>query len=92
MWGYERPNGGRGVGFTGGHSPSWMGPRWLSDGGAECHRAWTAGIKVPEGGVKSKSLTEDDLNANLDDYGKKQKRLKLPNVAGLEKAAASQGE
>jgi hypothetical protein len=30
--------------------------------------------------VKSTPLTEDALNANLDDYGKKLKRLKLPKV------------
>jgi hypothetical protein len=80
MWGYERPGGkGRGVGFTGGHYHH----GWALDGFRTVVLnaiVWTAGIEVPEGGVKSKSLTEDDLNANLDDYGKNQKRLKLPNV------------
>jgi hypothetical protein len=28
---------------------------------------WVAGVDVPEQGVKSLPLTEDDLNANLDD-------------------------
>ena len=85
MWGYERPDGkGRGVGFTGGHYHH----GWALDGYRTVVLnaiAWTAGIKVPEDGVKSKSLTEDDLNANLDDYGKKQKRLKLPNVEDWKK-------
>jgi hypothetical protein len=31
---------------------------------------WTAGVEVPKDGVKSKPLTEDELNANLDDKGK----------------------
>lgn len=37
---------------------------------------WTAGVEVPKDGVKSKPLTEDELNANLDNKGKKV-RLKL---------------
>lgn len=79
MWGYERPNGGRGVGFTGGHYHH----GWALDGYRTVVLnaiAWTAGIEVPKDGVASKSLTEDDLNANLDSYGNKTKRLKLPNV------------
>lgn len=78
MWGYERPNGGRGVGFTGGHYHH----TWAVDGVRTAVLnaiVWTAGMKVPEGGVKSKPLTEDEFNANLDDYGPKTKRLKLPN-------------
>lgn len=78
MWGYERPNGGRGVGFTGGHYHH----GWAIDGFRTVVLnaiVWTAGLEVPEGGVKSKPLTEDALNANLDSYGDKTKRLKLPN-------------
>ncbi|MEJ6578805.1 MAG: ThuA domain-containing protein [Akkermansiaceae bacterium] len=84
MWGYERPGGGRGVGFTGGHYHH----GWALDGFRTVALnaiVWTAGIEVPEGGVKSKSLTEDDLNANLDDYGNKVKRLKLPKVEDWKK-------
>ena len=79
MWGYERPGGGRGVGFTGGHYHH----GWALDGFRTVALnaiVWTAGIPVPEGGVKSNPLTEDDLNANLDDYGNKMQRLKLPKV------------
>ncbi len=80
MWGYERPNkGGRGVGFTGGHYHQ----TWAIDGVRTAVLnaiVWTAGIEVPEGGVKSDPLTEDDLNENLDDYGKKNVRQKLPDV------------
>ncbi|MEO1843531.1 MAG: ThuA domain-containing protein, partial [Akkermansiaceae bacterium] len=79
MWGYERPNkGGRGIGFTGGHYHH----TWAIDGTRTAVLnaiVWTAGMKVPEGGVKSKTPTEDEFNANLDDYGKNTKRLKLPN-------------
>ena len=69
MWGIEREDGGRGVGFTGGHYHR----NWAVDGFRTLVLnaiVWTAGIEVPAGGVKSKPLTEADLNANLDDKGK----------------------
>lgn len=84
MWGYERPNGGRGVGFTGGHYHH----GWALDGFRTVvlnALIWSAGMEVPEGGVKSKALTEDDLNANLDKYGNKMKRLMLPNPENWKK-------
>ena len=63
-WAYERPNGGRGFGFTGGHNHlGW---------GIESQRRlvlnailWVAKVEVPAGGVQS-SVTEADLMANLD--------------------------
>lgn len=79
MWGYERPTGGRGVGFTGGHYHHC----WAIDGVRTTVLnaiVWTAGLEVPEGGVKSTPLTEEMLNANLDDYGDNMRRLKLPDV------------
>lgn len=84
MWGYERPTGGRGVGFTGGHYHR----NWAVDGFRTAVLnaiVWSAGMKVPEGGVNSKPLTEDGLNAHLDDYGKDMKRLKLPDVEDWKK-------
>ncbi len=78
MWGYERPAGGRGIGFTGGHYHT----TWAVDGVRTAVLnaiVWTAGLKVPEAGVKSKSPTEDELNENLDLYRGKHARLKLPN-------------
>jgi len=79
MWGFERENGGRGVGFTGGHYHYC----WALDG----YRTvvlnaivWAAGLEVPAGGVKSEPVTESALNANLDDYGSGMKRLPLPDV------------
>ncbi len=64
MWAVERPDGGRGVGFTGGH----IHRNWGND---EFRKivlnalVWVAGMEVPEGGVQS-SVTEDDLAKNLD--------------------------
>jgi hypothetical protein len=84
MWGYERPSGGRGVGFTGGHYHH----GWALDGFRTVVLnaiVWTTGLEVPEGGVKSIPLTEEDLNANLDDYGDKMRHLKLPNVEDWKK-------
>jgi hypothetical protein len=64
-WACERPDGGRGFGFTGGHSHwSW---------GCDSFRTvvlngivWTAGIEVPKAGVPSKTPTYAELEANQD--------------------------
>ena len=68
-WAYERPEGGRGFGFTGGHfHRSW--------GNDEQRKLvlnsilWTAKAEVPAAGVESE-LTPQDLEANLDPKGKK---------------------
>ncbi|RYD33979.1 MAG: hypothetical protein EOP87_10040, partial [Verrucomicrobiaceae bacterium] len=68
MWGIDRPDGGRGVGFTGGHYHR----NWSDDAFRKLVLntiAWTAKVEVPKDGVKSKPLTEDDINANLDPKG-----------------------
>lgn len=64
MWAFERPDGGRGFGFTGGHTHK----NW----GNESQRKvvlnallWIANVEIPAEGVTSK-ITEDDLNLNLD--------------------------
>ncbi|WP_156346411.1 ThuA domain-containing protein [Verrucomicrobium spinosum] len=65
MWGVQRPDGGRGVGFTGGH---WH-RNWALDDFRKLVLngiVWTAGLEVPEGGVKSNPVTEAQLNENLD--------------------------
>jgi putative membrane-bound dehydrogenase-like protein len=83
MWGIEREDGGRGVGFTGGHYHR----NWSVDGFRTIVLnaiTWTAGMEVPATGVKSKPLTEDELNANLDDKGKPV-RLKLVEPGDFKK-------
>ncbi len=65
MWGIERPDGGRGIGFTGGH---WH-RNWAIDDLRKLVLnaiVWVAGLDVPEGGVKSQAITEAQLNENLD--------------------------
>ncbi len=81
MWGVERPDGGRGVGFTGGH--------WHRNWAYDLQRRavlnailWVSGAKVPEGGVDSEVVTVEELNANLDKK-RKIKTVALPD--GLEK-------
>ncbi len=69
MWTYERPDGGRGFGFTGGHTHA----NW---GDASQRRVvlnailWIARVDVPAGGVES-TVTPEDLAANLDPKGRK---------------------
>jgi hypothetical protein len=77
LWGIDRPDGGRGAGFTGGHFHH----NWAYN---DLRRlvmntiVWVAGREVPKGGMPVKDLTEDELNANLDDYGARTVRLALP--------------
>ena len=64
-WVIQRPDGGRGFGFTGGH--------WHANWGNRNFRTvvlngivWTAGLDVPPGGVPSKDPTFDELMTNFD--------------------------
>ena len=64
-WAYEREDGGRGFGFTGGHEHK----NWKDDN----YRTimlnailWTAKVEIPEDGVPSSKLTDEDITANLD--------------------------
>jgi type 1 glutamine amidotransferase len=64
-WARQRPDGGRGFGFTGGH--------WHWSWACDSFRTvvlngivWTAGLDVPAGGVPSKTPTVDELLANQD--------------------------
>jgi hypothetical protein len=63
-WVYDRPDGGRGFGFTGAHNHS-------SWGNNDFRKLvlnmilWIAKVEVPANGVAS-TLTAEDLNANLD--------------------------
>ncbi|MGH7947283.1 MAG: ThuA domain-containing protein, partial [Opitutaceae bacterium] len=64
MWVVERPDGGRGMGFTGGHFHD----NWANDNFRKVvlnALVWLAKGEVPAGGVDSK-VTQDELDANLD--------------------------
>jgi len=69
MWLFERADGGRGFGFTGGHRHA----NWGNDNYRKVFLnalLWMAKVDVPEGGVVSK-VSEEDLKQNLDPKGKR---------------------
>jgi type 1 glutamine amidotransferase len=65
-WAYDRPDGGRGFGFTGGHNHD----NWADDNfrklvlNAIC---WTANIDIPKNGIKSKTPDRKELDENQDE-------------------------
>ncbi len=64
MWATERPDGGRGVGFTGGH----VHRNWLDPNARKVvlnALLWVSKVEVPRGGVES-TVTEEDIRRNLD--------------------------
>ncbi len=64
-WAYERPGGGRGFGFTGGH---WH-YNWAHDDFRKLvlnALVWIAGAEVPPDGVPSKTPSIEELEANQD--------------------------
>ncbi len=65
-WAYERPDGGRGFGFTGLHKHD-----NLANGSMRTLLlnavAWVAKLEVPPGGVPSKTLSRDDLEGLIDE-------------------------
>ncbi len=84
MWGLERADGGRGVGFTGGHYHR----NWAIDGFRKLALnaiVWAAKVEVPAEGVKSAAVSEDELNANLDAKGKAPARLTVPQAGEFAK-------
>ena len=64
MWALDRADGGRGVGFTGGHFHK----NWKDDNFRKVvlnALLWICKVDVPQGGVAS-SVTEEEIAANLD--------------------------
>ncbi len=69
MWCVERPDGGRGIGFTGGHYHR----NWMENNFRKVvlnSLVWAAKLDVPATGVES-TVTEEDIKANLDPKGKR---------------------
>jgi Trehalose utilisation len=65
-WAYDRPDGGRGFGFTGLHKHDNLGNdnfRTLLLNAV----AWVSRLPVPETGIQSRTLTRDDLQKLMDD-------------------------
>jgi hypothetical protein len=64
MWVHERADGGRGFGFTGGHTHA----NWGDDGQRRAvlnALVWIAKVEVPAGGVNS-TVTPEQMQANMD--------------------------
>jgi len=65
-WAFERPGGGRGFGFTGGHFHQ----NWANDNVRRLVLnaiLWIAGAEVPDGGVADQTPTTADLEKNQDE-------------------------
>ncbi|WP_414663173.1 ThuA domain-containing protein [Horticoccus sp. 23ND18S-11] len=66
MWAVERPDGGRGFGFTGGHFHL----NWQNDDQRRLilnALVWLAKLEVPAGGVDSAPVTDEEARQNLDE-------------------------
>lgn len=66
MWAVERPDGGRGFGFTGGHFHL----NWQNDDQRRLvlnALVWLAKLEVPAGGVESEPVSDTEAYQNLDD-------------------------
>ncbi len=75
-WAYDRPNGGRGFGFTGGHFHR----NWADENFRRIvvnAILWSAKMDVPDGGAKVE-FDPTDLNKNLDRKGKAEFKPILP--------------
>jgi hypothetical protein len=71
MWAVERPDSGRGVGFTGGHFHR----NWKNDNFRKVvlnAAVWICKIEVPRDGIAS-TVTRADLEKNLDPKGPRKK-------------------
>ena len=65
MWAVERPDGGRGFGFTGGHFHI----NWQHDQFRKVilnSLCWIAGVAVPKPGVDSEGVSDEEIHQNLD--------------------------
>lgn len=65
-WAFDRPDGGRGFGFTGGHNHK----NWGDDNFRKLMLnaiLWTAKVDVPANGVPSATPTSDEIDANQDE-------------------------
>lgn len=79
VWAYERPDGGRGFGFTGAHDHR----NWSNESFRKVALnaiLWIAKVPVPANGVEC-AVTTEDIMQNLDPKGQKPKPLQNPAKA-----------
>jgi hypothetical protein len=64
MWAQERTDGGRGVGFTGGHvHRNWIDPNFRKV--VLNALLWISKVEVPDAGVES-TVSDEEIGRNLD--------------------------
>jgi len=77
-WVYDRPDGGRGFGFTGAHSHD----NWAEDSFRKTVLnavGWISGVEIPAEGLTTPTPTKEQLDANLDPkQPRKPKPVKKP--------------
>jgi hypothetical protein len=81
MWAVDRPDGGRGFGFTGGHFHL----NWQNDDQRRLilnALVWLAKLEVPAGGINSAPVSDVEIMQNLDE-----KKQSAPKAATPAKAA-----
>lgn len=72
-WAYERPGGGRGFGFTGGHNHvSWQNENFRKV--VLNAILWTAKVDVPKNGCPSRAVSDSQIRENLDDKNPRKKK------------------
>ncbi|MFN7137750.1 MAG: PVC-type heme-binding CxxCH protein [Limisphaerales bacterium] len=80
-WAYQRPDGGRGFGFTGAHVHN----NWGNDDFRKLVLnaiVWVARAEVPKDGVASR-ITPEDLEKNMDPKGPKKEPLERPKLPSI---------
>lgn len=93
-WAFERADGGRGFGFTGGHFHwNWGDPNFRKL--VLNAIVWTAQAKVPDNGVGDQRVMLEDLEANQDfqqpqDFDREKIRARLERLSAEQKGAAEQ--
>jgi len=83
MWAVERPDGGRGFGFTGGHFHR----NWQNDDQRRLilnALVWLVKLDVPAGGINSAPVSDVEAMQNLDE-----KKVNVPKPAPTPKAEAA---
>jgi len=70
MWSVERPDGGRGFGFTGGHfHKNWQDDQFRKTIlNALC---WISKVSIPKEGINSDAVSDQEILENLDPKGRK---------------------
>jgi hypothetical protein len=80
MWAVERPDGGRGFGFTGGHFHR----NWQNDDQRRLMLnalVWLAKLEVPAGGIDSAPVSDVEVMQNLDEKPAPKKKAETPTPA-----------